>query len=53
MLAAANSTSVWYHEGSFLSDSGMIERLRLGDKVSVEGSLEMVLGDCKGSAREF
>jgi len=27
----------------------MIERLGLGDKVSDEGSLDMVPGDCKGS----
>jgi hypothetical protein len=49
VVAAASSLSVLYHDGSSLIDSGMIERLELGDKVSDEGSLDMELGECKGS----
>jgi hypothetical protein len=48
-VAAANSLSVWYHEGSSWSDSGMIERAGLGDNVSDEGSLDMGPGDCRCS----
>lgn len=51
-MAAANSVSAWYHEGSSLSDSGMIERAVFGDKGSDEGSLDRVPGDCKGSVGE-
>ena len=51
MVATANSVSVWYHDGSSLSDSGMMERLGLDDRASDEGSLEMGPGRCKVSNR--
>jgi hypothetical protein len=51
-VAAANSLSVLYHDGSSFIDSGMMERLGLGDKGSNEGSLDTSVGGFKGPAGE-
>ena len=51
MVAAASSLSVLYHDGNSLIVSGMIERLELGDKVSDEGSLDMMVVELESSAR--
>lgn len=51
--AAAHSPSVWYHEGSSLSDSGMMERFRFNGGMSAEGSWDTGTGEGGGSVGVF
>lgn len=51
--AAAQSPSVWYHDGNSLSDSGIIERFRFNGGMSEEGSRDTGLGESAGSVGVF
>ena len=50
--AAAHSPSVWYHEGSSLRDSGIMERFRFNEGTS-EGSRDTGMGESGGSVGVF